>query len=61
MIQLIDLKICESCGNAFAKYLNNKAINRCPACKTWKIEDETKEWKTFQIFVNSSNGSFITM
>ena len=42
MIQLTDLKICENCGNAFAKKLKSKAINRCPACKTWKMDDEVK-------------------
>jgi predicted Zn-ribbon and HTH transcriptional regulator len=37
-----DLKICDNCGNVFAKTLADKAINRCPACKTWKMDDESK-------------------
>ncbi|MDH3618137.1 MAG: DNA repair protein RadA [Nitrosopumilus sp.] len=40
MIQLEDLKICDNCGNTFAKILSGKAINRCPACKTWKMGSE---------------------
>lgn len=43
MIQLDDLKICDTCGNTFAKTLAGKAINRCPACKTWKINSEDQE------------------
>ncbi|MDH3277217.1 MAG: DNA repair protein RadA [Nitrosopumilus sp.] len=42
MIQLDDLKICDNCGNAFAKQLGDKAMNRCPACKTWRMENKTK-------------------
>ena len=40
MIQLDDLKICDNCGNTFAKILSGNAINRCPACKTWKMGSE---------------------
>ena len=42
MIQLNELKICDSCDNAFAKKLACKDINRCPACKTWKMDVESK-------------------
>ena len=39
MIQLTDLKICENCGNAFAKIIQGEPVNRCPACKVWKKEN----------------------
>lgn len=36
MITLNDLRMCENCGNIFAKKLGNKVTNRCPACNVWK-------------------------
>ena len=40
MIQLEDLKICENCGNAFARIIRGEVVNRCPACQVWKKESK---------------------
>lgn len=34
-----DLRICDNCGNAFARKVVDKIINRCPACNVWKKEN----------------------
>lgn len=36
MITVNDLKMCENCGNIFSKIMQNKTVNRCPACNVWK-------------------------
>ena len=38
MITLNDLKVCDNCGNVFARKLKNEVLNRCPACNVWKKE-----------------------
>ena len=40
MITLNDLRICDNCGNVFSRQVENKIINRCPACHLWKKENE---------------------
>jgi len=49
LIQLTDLKICENCGNTFAKIIQGEPVNRCPACKVWKkqVVDQAL-WKNKQ-------------
>lgn len=38
MITLDDIRICEYCGNVFARKIENQILNRCPACNVWKKE-----------------------
>ncbi len=40
MTAISDLRICDRCGNAFARILKKETVNRCPACYVWKKEVE---------------------
>lgn len=39
MATIDDLRICDNCGNAFSKKIQDKVVNRCPACNVWKKEN----------------------
>ena len=47
MIQLEDLKICENCGNAFARIIRGEVVNRCPACSMEKGKQRRTDLKIY--------------